>query len=181
MSGAVDAPRGREPHGTPDAAHSSTGSTLPVANILGPIMFTPTPKVVAALRERLGDDPALDAELARRRPDLTRLLLIAAADGEPLGRELTAAVCRAGCALLGERHPGASIEVRVPPFAAVQIGFDTGPKHTRGTPPNVVEMSPETFVGLAVGRLTWADAALSASGVHADEAARAFPLWASGM
>ena len=90
-------------------------------------MFKPTPKVVAALRERLGDDPALDAELARRRPDLTRLLLIAAADGEPLGRELTAAVCRAGCALLGERHPGASIEVRVPPFAAVQIGCDTGP------------------------------------------------------
>ena len=140
-------------------------------------MFKPTPKVVAALRERLGPDPSLDAELAGRRPDLTRLLLRAAADPAPLGRDLTAAVCRAGCGLLGERHPGASIEVRVPPFAAVQIGFDTGPKHTRGTPPNAVEMTPETFVGLAVGRLSWSDAPLSASGVHADEAARAFPLY----
>jgi hypothetical protein len=139
-------------------------------------MFKPTPKVVAALRERLGADPALDAELARRRPDLTRILLAAASDPAPLGRELTAAVCRAGCALLGERHPGASIEVRVPPFAAVQIGFGTGPRHTRGTPPNVVEMTPETFVGLAVGRLRWPEAALNASGVHAGEASRAFPL-----
>lgn len=139
-------------------------------------MFKPTPTVVAALRDRLGADPALEAELARRRPDLTAVLLRAAADPRPLPRELTAAVCRAGCALLGERHPGASIEVRVPPFAAVQIGFDTGPKHTRGTPPNVVEMPPETFVALAVGRLAWHDARVSASGVHAAEAARAFPL-----
>ncbi|MFD0867185.1 sterol carrier family protein, partial [Tessaracoccus lubricantis] len=86
------------------------------------------------------------------------------------------AVCRAGCALLGERHPGASIEVRVPPFAAVQIGFASGPRHTRGTPPNVVEMTGETFVALATGRLAWAAADLRASGVHADEASVAFPL-----
>lgn len=139
-------------------------------------MFKPTPKVVAALRERLGDDPALDAELSRRRPDLTSLLLRAAAAPAPLGRELTAAVCRAGCARLGERHPGPTIEVRVPPFAAVQVGFGAGPTHTRGTPPNVVEMSPETFVDLAVGRLAWPEARLNVSGVHADEAAQAFPL-----
>ncbi|WP_353082102.1 sterol carrier family protein [Tessaracoccus lapidicaptus] len=140
-------------------------------------MFKPSPAVVAALRERLGTaDPALDAELARRRPDLTRLLLRAAADAEPLPRELLAAVCRAGCGLLGERHPGPTIEVRVPPYAAVQIGFGTGPVHTRGTPPNVVEMSPETFVGLATGRLSWGDARINASGAHAAEAARAFPL-----
>ncbi|OCL37218.1 hypothetical protein BCR15_10960 [Tessaracoccus lapidicaptus] len=140
-------------------------------------MFKPTPAVVAALRERLGAaDPALDAELARRRPNLTRLLLRAAADAEPLPRELLAAVCRAGCGLLGERHPGPTIEVRVPPYAAVQIGFGTGPVHTRGTPPNVVEMSPETFVGLATGRLSWGDARINASGAHAAEAARAFPL-----
>lgn len=141
-------------------------------------MFKPTPKVVAALRERLDDDglAALDAELARRRPDLTRLLLRAAASPAPLGRDLLAAVCRAGCALLGERHPGAAIEVRVPPFAAVQIGFATGPRHTRGTPPNVVEMSPETFAGLATGRVAWDQADLRSSGVHAGEAAQAFPL-----
>ena len=64
----------------------------------------------------------------------------------------------------------------MPPFAAVQIGFDSGPRHTRGTPPNVVEMDGDTFASLASGRLTWADAKLSASGVQADEVARAFPL-----
>ena len=87
-----------------------------------------------------------------------------------------AAVCRAGCALLGERYPGASIEVRVPPFAAVQIGFGAGPKHTRGTPPNVVEMDGETFAALATGRLAWADATVRSSGAHAHEAEAAFPL-----
>lgn len=142
-------------------------------------MFKPSAAVVAALRERLGDAP-VDAELAQRRPDLTALLLRAAVDEAPLGRQLTAATCRAGCALLGERHPGASIEVRVPPFAAVQIGFDAGPRHTRGTPPNVVEMAPETFVALAAGRLRWADAPVRASGVHAAEAGQAFPLVTEG-
>lgn len=138
-------------------------------------MFKPSPSVVSALRGRV-PTAALDAELARRRPDLTSLLLEAARDGGQLGRDLTAAVCRAGCGLLGERHPGASIEVRVPPYAAVQIGFDTGPRHTRGTPPNVVEMAPETFIGLAVGAIGWDDADVRESGVHAHEARRAFPL-----
>lgn len=138
-------------------------------------MFKPSPPVVAALRERLGDAP-VEAELRLRRPDLTHLLLQAAASEQPLNRVLTAAACRAGCALLGERHPGASIEVRVPPFAAVQIGFDTGPRHTRGTPPNVVEMAPEVFLAVATGRSSWADAKKLHSGVHADETARAFPL-----
>lgn len=142
-------------------------------------MFKPSPRVVAALRGRV-PTAALDAELARRRPDLTELLLIAACGPEPLGRDLTAAVCRAGCGLLGERHPGASIEVRVPPWAAVQLGFGSGPQHTRGTPPNVVEMSPETFIGLAVGTLTWPDAQVRVSGVHADEVADAFPLTSRG-
>lgn len=138
-------------------------------------MFKPTPKVVAALRERL-DGAELDAELARRRPDLTSLLLRTAREDGDLGRELTAAVCRAGCARLGELHPGASIEVRVPPFAAVQLGFGSGPRHTRGTPPNVVELSPAVFVDLAVGRVTWDQADKRVSGVHADEAAAGFPL-----
>lgn len=141
-------------------------------------MFKPTPEVVAALRNRLDDDglAALDAELAQRRPDLTQLLLLAAANPEPLPRDLLAAVCRSGCALLRKRHPGASIEVRVPPFAAVQIGFDSGPRHTRGTPPNVVELDGETFAALAAGRLAWQEAEVNASGVHAAVAARAFPL-----
>ncbi len=138
-------------------------------------MFRPSPAVVQALRERLGDAP-IDAVLAERKPDLTRLLLTAAADPAPLGRVLLAAACRAGCALLGERHPGASIEVRVPPYAAVQVGFGGGPKHTRGTPPNTVELDGETFAALAAGRLTWAEAPVRVSGVHAREVAQAFPL-----
>ncbi|WP_269451760.1 hypothetical protein [Tessaracoccus coleopterorum] len=69
-------------------------------------MFKPTAKVVDALRSRVAAAD-LAAELDRRRPDLTALLLRAAADGDaPLGRELTAAVCRAACGRLGELHPG---------------------------------------------------------------------------
>lgn len=151
-------------------------------------MFKPTPAVVRALRDfaaGLGDDgdriaSALDAELASRRPDLTPVLIDAAraAAGVALPGTLAAAVVRSGCALLGERHPGATIEVRVPPWAAVQIGFESGSRHTRGTPPNVVEMDAATFVALATGLLAWADAAdrLRVSGAHASEAARAFPL-----
>ncbi|MTE23944.1 sterol carrier family protein [Microbacterium sp. ZXX196] len=72
--------------------------------------------------------------------------------------------------LLEERAPGKSVEVRVPPFGAVQVV--DGPAHTRGTPPNVVETDPATWVALATGRETWADAwadgRISASGTRAD-------------
>lgn len=53
--------------------------------------------------------------------------------------------------------PGRHVEVRVPPFTAVQCV--EGPRHTRGTPPNVVEVEPVAFVELCAGRLAWADAA----------------------
>ncbi|KLL09904.1 MULTISPECIES: sterol carrier family protein [Protofrankia] len=68
------------------------------------------------------------------------------------------------------RAPGRSVEVRVPPFAAVQAV--EGPRHTRGTPPNVVEAGAVAFVELAAGRLSWADATadgrVRASGARAD-------------
>ena len=54
---------------------------------------------------------------------------------------------------LAERHPGRSVEVRVPPYVAVQCL--TGPRHTRGTPPNVVETDPLTWLRLAAGRTLW--------------------------
>jgi hypothetical protein len=66
--------------------------------------------------------------------------------------------------LLAARHPGRVLEVRIPPAAAVQCL--PGPVHTRGTPPNVVETDPLTWVRLATGRLGWADAVSSAA-VHA--------------
>jgi len=69
-----------------------------------------------------------------------------------------------------ERHPGRVLEVRVPPAAAVQCL--PGPVHTRGTPPNVVETDPLTWIRLAAGRLSWADAigsgTVHASGPRAD-------------
>lgn len=66
--------------------------------------------------------------------------------------------------------PGRSVEMRVPPVAAVQCV--EGPRHTRGTPPNVIETDPVTWLRLATGRLTWADAVtaglVAASGSRAD-------------
>jgi hypothetical protein len=71
---------------------------------------------------------------------------------------------------LADLAPGNSVEVRVPPFAAVQCV--AGPRHTRGNPPNVVEMDPRTWLELATGTLSWADAVgsarVSASGTRAD-------------
>ena len=77
---------------------------------------------------------------------------------------------KATFALLTERSPGRAIEVRVPPYAAVQCG--EGPTHTRGTPANVIEMDAQTWLALARGERTWADAMAAgliiASGVRAD-------------
>ena len=76
-------------------------------------------------------------------------------------------------ALLASRHPGRVLEVRIPPVAAVQCL--PGPVHTRGTPPNVVETDPVTWIRLACGRIGWADAVatgvVQASGPRADLAA----------
>jgi len=77
---------------------------------------------------------------------------------------------KATLALLTERAPGRAIEVRIPPYAAVQCG--EGPTHTRGTPANVIEMDAQTWLALARGVRTWADAMAAglivASGVRAD-------------
>jgi hypothetical protein len=71
---------------------------------------------------------------------------------------------------LGVRAPGHSVEVRVPPFGAVQCL--EGPRHTRGTPPNVVEADAETWLRLATGDQRWAEALadgrLRVSGTRAD-------------
>jgi hypothetical protein len=73
--------------------------------------------------------------------------------------------------------PGRTVEVRVPPYGAIQCV--AGPRHTRGTPPNVVETDPMAFVRLATGRLDWTEAVRSgqvrASGIRADLSAY-FPL-----
>jgi hypothetical protein len=103
-------------------------------------------------------------------PRLVALVLeIVAAGGQPIRPALAAAV-RGVAGLLPARYPGRSVEVRVPPFTAVQC--IEGPRHTRGTPPNVVETDPLTFLRLATGRLAWAEAvangSVRASGNRAD-------------
>ncbi|MDT0203850.1 sterol carrier family protein [Nocardioides sp. AE5] len=59
-------------------------------------------------------------------------------------------------AVLAQRAPGNSVEVRVPPYAAAQV-ID-GVRHKRGTPPAVVELDAETWLDLATGALAWEDA-----------------------
>ncbi|TKA11297.1 sterol carrier family protein [Actinacidiphila oryziradicis] len=91
----------------------------------------------------------------------------------PLDRQALAAVTRLLADALAARAPGNSVEVRIPPYAAVQCV--PGPRHTRGTPPNVVETDPVTWIRLATGRTSWQaalDAAVvTASGDRADLAA----------
>lgn len=108
-------------------------------------------------------------DLHRSLPDLEGPVL----ERGPMGRCI-----RTLAAILAERHPGGSVEVRVPPHAAVQCSIrrgpddSPGPTHTRGTPPNVVETDPLTFLRLATGRTEWNDAVHSgtihASGARAD-------------
>jgi hypothetical protein len=73
-------------------------------------------------------------------------------------------------AVLEERAPGHSVEVRVPPYAAVQV--IPGVRHTRGTPPAVVETDATTWIALATGELSWSEAErggrVRASGERAD-------------
>lgn len=68
----------------------------------------------------------------------------------------TRALVKHYLAVLEERAPGRSVEVRVPPYAAVQVV--PGVRHTRGTPPAVIETDGETWLALATGRTTWHEA-----------------------
>ncbi|MGC3992580.1 MAG: sterol carrier family protein [Propionicimonas sp.] len=100
---------------------------------------------------------------------------IRALDDEPAGelpRATLAAASRTICGLLAARYPGGSVELRVPPFAAVQLGIGERGRHTRGTPPNVVQTDAATLLRLASGALAWPDALAThqvrASGIHSD-------------
>lgn len=115
-------------------------------------------------------------------PVKTRVAVSAVADWlrdagapEPSRGELADAV-RLTARTLAAVAPGASVEVRVPPFVAVQC--IQGPRHTRGTPPNVVETDPRTWLLLATGLLLLEDAAgaVQLSGSRAAEVARWLPL-----
>ncbi len=122
-------------------------------------------------RSALGQPPwpGLATERTLGAASLAAVTDALAAGAEPLRRALRAAV-RYSLGLLEQRAPGRTVEVRVPPFAAVQCV--PGPRHTRGTPPNVIETDPVTWLDLAAGRLNWTAAVAAgrvrASGQRAD-------------
>jgi hypothetical protein len=97
-------------------------------------------------------------------------------------RNTLATAVRLTARTLAAVAPGASVEVRIPPFVAVQCV--SGPKHTRGTPPNIVETDPRTWLLLATGMLAPADAEaiglLVLSGSRAGEIDHWLPLFDVG-
>lgn len=117
-------------------------------------------------RARIADDVG--------RAALGVVVRVGGADGSgaapSVDRTTLALAVRYTLQLLAEQSPGGAVEVRVPPFGAVQC--IEGPKHTRGTPPNVVETDAATWLALATGSLDWAGARASgrvhASGQRAD-------------
>ncbi|WP_163552114.1 maleylpyruvate isomerase family mycothiol-dependent enzyme [Candidatus Frankia alpina] len=168
--------------GTGARAESIADTARALAAAIGP----------AGLRERLAAEvSAAAAALARVTDDgdpvvatpggpmlLTEFLRTRAVEavvhGLDLGVEPLRPALKVAAKLFAElfahRVPGHTVELRVPPFAAVQVV--EGPRHTRGTPPNVVEAGPVAFVLLCAGRLAWGDAVadgrISASGERAD-------------
>lgn len=100
-------------------------------------------------------------------------------DGGPAPeRPVLRAAVKESLAALAVAAPGRSVEVRVPPFGAVQC--IPGPRHTRGTPPNVVEADPRTWLALVTGRVSWDDAlrdgSVRASGGRAGDVGGLLPL-----
>jgi hypothetical protein len=94
---------------------------------------------------------------------------VAAALAGASDRETVALAVRYLLQALADAAPGNTLEVRVPPYGAVQVV--EGPRHTRGTPPNVIETDAVTWIALATGGLSWEeavrDARVSASGTRA--------------
>jgi hypothetical protein len=112
--------------------------------------------------------PPIPAEDLRAAVEPVRAWL--AGEAEDPGRTVVGAAVKTTARWLAQQVPGRSVELRVPPHVAVQCV--EGPRHTRGTPPNVVEADARTWLQLATGRLTWAEAVaagrVAASGNRAD-------------
>ena len=93
-----------------------------------------------------------------------------AGEAEQPPRAVVGSAVKTSARWLAQQVPGRSVEVRVPPHVAVQC--IEGPRHTRGTPPNVVETDAATWLRLTTGELSWADAvaagSVTASGNRAD-------------
>ena len=110
----------------------------------------------------------IPAEELRAAVDAVRPWLAGEAEQPP--RAVVGSAVKTSARWLAQQVPGRSVEVRVPPHVAVQC--IEGPRHTRGTPPNVVETDAATWLRLTTGELSWADAVAAgsviASGNRAD-------------
>jgi hypothetical protein len=114
----------------------------------------------------------IPAEELRAVVEPVRAWLAGEADEPP--RRVVGTAVKTTARWLAQQVPGRSVELRVPPHVAVQCV--EGPRHTRGTPPNVVETDARTWLRLATGETTWplavADGAVTASGNRADLSAQ---------
>lgn len=106
----------------------------------------------------------IDAEQLRTALEPVRDWLDAPPEAPPPPRTVLANAVRTSLRAFAQRHPGKAVEIRVPPFAAVQCL--PGGAHTRGTPPHVVETDARHWLALVTGRLDWASA-VAAAVVHA--------------
>lgn len=125
--------------------------------------------------------PSYNGGMVRKIADADAMPLLAAyARGEELTPAQTRTAARFALEELAERHPGKSVEVRVPYVGAVQVV--EGLRHRRGTPPNVVEMSATTWMDLVCGRATWTEVEgqIDASGTRSD-LHHFFPLFTSAV
>lgn len=143
-------------------------------------------EMTAALAKDLPTTVNTDFGVARLidylRANIIEASRLAADLGLEIPRASMAESVRSLLSVMAERFEGQSIEVRVPPFGAAQVGaFGQGPTHTRGTPPNLVETNPKLFFDLATGRLAWDEAiatgALQVSGAHASQTAAMLPVF----
>lgn len=152
---------------TLERASAVLGSSEPVpaavSSARGPV--TPADLVASRVVELVVHSDDLSRTFSEREP-------------VPLLRPALGVASRTLTNVLATRFPGRSVEVRIPPYAAVQCSavrdgvLDPGPTHTRGTPPNVVETDAVTFFRICTGRTSWADAlasgVIAASGLRAD-------------
>jgi hypothetical protein len=122
-------------------------------------LTAPGPPVVTGARGPVARDVYLEARLLEA-VAAGRALPVPLEPGRPVVRHVVRLLART----LADLAPGRSVEVRVPPHVAVQC--IEGPRHTRGTPPNVVEIDPLAFLDLAGGQLAW-DTAVSSGRVRA--------------
>jgi len=162
-------PAGRVPAGK-EPAEKGAGRRAPARARAAQRLRAAVDEQRAALGEPPGVGPSEAAPLGR---EIVRAVLAAMDAGLVPPREALRAAVTFLLGALADRAPGKAVEVRVPPYAAVQC--IEGPRHTRGTPPNVVETDPVTWITLAAGRAGWAQAVASgkvrASGPRADLAA----------